>query len=102
MKKAPLTGPEQISSNMSEARARDFWDSHEVTEEYLSKAELESSNLPPTRTPTASQSINLRIETDTLSRLKSLAARKRMGYQTLLKTFLAERLYEEEKREGLR
>lgn len=56
---------------------------------------------PPKRTPTASQSINLRLEVNTLKRLKALAARKQMGYQTLLKTFLTERLYEEEKREGV-
>jgi len=41
------------------------------------------------------------LETSTLRRLKALAARRQMGYQTLLKTFLAERLYEEEKRDGL-
>ena len=41
-------------------------------------------------------------DADVLTRLRALAARrKNTGYQTLLKTFVAERLYEEEKREGL-
>ena len=35
------------------------------------------------------------------SRLRVLAARKHMRYQTLLKQFVVERLYEEEKRQGL-
>jgi predicted DNA binding CopG/RHH family protein len=45
--------------------------------------------------------ISLRFEEDTLERLKRLAERKGIGYQTLLKTFVTERLYEEEKREGV-
>ena len=36
----------------------------------------------------------------TLNRLKEMAERRNVGYQTLLKTFVLERLYEEEKREG--
>ena len=45
--------------------------------------------------------IAVRFEDDTVTRLKVLAERKGMGYQTLLKAFVQERLYEEEKREGL-
>jgi len=36
-----------------------------------------------------------------LRRVKALAARRGKGYQTLLKEFVVERLYEEERREGL-
>lgn len=43
----------------------------------------------------------VRFEDDVLQRMRALAAKKRMGYQTLLKAFVLERLYEEEKREGL-
>jgi hypothetical protein len=39
--------------------------------------------------------------TSTLARLKRLARKRHKGYQTLLKEFVIERLYEEEKREGL-
>ncbi len=38
---------------------------------------------------------------NTLARLKRLARKRHKGYQTLLKEFVIERLYEEEKREGL-
>jgi predicted DNA binding CopG/RHH family protein len=97
----PLTDPKQVPEAMTEEEARAFWETHEVTEAYLSKAEVNEPEGLPKRTPTASQSINLRLEVSTLKRLKALAARKQMGYQTLLKSFLTERLYEEEKREGV-
>lgn len=99
-KLVPLTDPSQIPDNMTEEEARRFWDTHEVTETFLQKAE-QADDLPATCAPTASQSINVRLETNTLKRLKELAARKQVGYQTLLKSFVTERLYEEEKREGL-
>jgi hypothetical protein len=43
----------------------------------------------------------VRFDDSTLQRIKALAARRHKGYQTLLKEFVIERLYEEEKREGL-
>ena len=45
--------------------------------------------------------INLRLEADTVRRLRVLAEKKGTKYQTLLKQFVVERLYEEERREGL-
>ncbi len=45
--------------------------------------------------------IAVRFDQFTLERLKVLAARRNKGYQTLLKEFVFERLYEEEKREGI-
>jgi len=47
------------------------------------------------------QPIPIRFDADVLKRLRVLADRKHTGYQTLLKTFVTERLYEEELREGL-
>ena len=41
--------------------------------------------------------VAVRSEDDTVARLKILAERKGMGYQTLLKAFVHERLYEEKK-----
>lgn len=54
--------------------------------------------LPPPRSRT--RAISLRLDEDLLRRLKAMARRKGKGYQTLLKEFVLERLYEEEKREG--
>lgn len=45
--------------------------------------------------------IAVRFDQFTLTRLKALAALRNTGYQTLLKEFIVERLYEEEKREGI-
>jgi len=45
--------------------------------------------------------IAVRFDQFTLKRLKSLAALRNTGYQTILREFIVERLYEEEKREGI-
>ena len=45
--------------------------------------------------------IAIRFDEFTLQRLKTLAALHNTGYQTLLKQFVVERLYEEEKRAGI-
>ena len=45
--------------------------------------------------------IAIRFDQFTLQRLRALAAARNTGYQTLLKEFVIERLYEEEKREGI-
>jgi hypothetical protein len=45
--------------------------------------------------------IAIRFDQFTLQRLKALAALRNTGYQTLLKEFVVERLYEEEKRTGI-
>ena len=45
--------------------------------------------------------IAVRFDQFTLERLRTLAARRNTGYQTLLKQFVVERLYEEEKRGGI-
>ena len=45
--------------------------------------------------------IAIRFDQFTLQRLKALAAQRNTGYQTLLKEFVVERLYEEEKRAGI-
>jgi predicted DNA binding CopG/RHH family protein len=45
--------------------------------------------------------IAVRFDEFTLERLRSLAAKRNTGYQTLLKEFVIERLYEEEKRDGI-
>jgi len=45
--------------------------------------------------------IAIRFDQFTLKRLKALASLRNTGYQTLLKEFVVERLYEEEKRAGI-
>jgi uncharacterized protein (DUF4415 family) len=96
----PLRDPSEIPENMTEAEEREFWDTHEITEEFLEKAEpVPEQELPAPRPRT--RPISLRLDDDVLRRLKDVAWKKHKGYQTLLKEFVVERLYEEEKREGM-
>lgn len=55
---------------------------------------------PASRRPSG-KPINVRFEPDVLDRLQRLATIKGTKYQTLIKAFVQERLYEEEKREHL-
>jgi hypothetical protein len=55
----------------------------------------------PARVRGRTTPIAVRFDEFTIKRLKGLAERRNTGYQTLLKEFVVERLYEEEKREGI-
>lgn len=84
----------------AEREEADFWSTHRLGERLLAQmAPVPDGELPPARPRT--QPIAIRFDTDVIRRMKALAARKHKGYQTLLKEFVTERLYEEEKREGL-
>jgi predicted DNA binding CopG/RHH family protein len=54
-----------------------------------------------TTAPNRTRPVAVRFDEFTLQRLKDLASRRNIGYQTLLKGFVLERLYEEEKRERI-
>src|SRR5436309_1423442 len=56
---------------------------------------------PTPRFPPRTKPIAIRFDESTIRRVKALAHHRGKGYQTLLKEFVTERLYEEEKREGL-
>jgi hypothetical protein len=58
--------------------------------------EMQDAVRPGRTTPIA-----VRFDRFTLRRLRTLAALHNTGYQTLLKEFVVERLYEEEKRAGI-
>ena len=76
----------------------DFLMEHGVSESLLENTEEASEDeRPRPRT----KPINVRFDNFTLTRLKTLAESRNVGYQTLLKMFVQERLYEEEKREGV-
>ena len=82
----------------TESEEAAFWATHELGDEVLAQMEAVPEDvLPRPRT----RPIAVRFDEDTLRRVKTLAARRHKGYQTLLKEFVIERLYEEEKREGL-
>lgn len=91
---------EEIPEFQSEAEEADWWATHRLGESLLEEmGPLPDSVLPRPRPRT--RPVAVRLDEDVLRRLRQLAERKHKGYQTLLKEFVMERLYEEEKREGL-
>lgn len=101
--KIPVRNLSEVPDLETEREVREFWDTHEITEEYLeSVGPVAEEDMPPTRPRTGrTRPIAVRFDEDVLERLKQLADHKHKGYQTLLKEFVSERLYEEEKREGI-
>jgi hypothetical protein len=70
----------------------------------IAEAEERKQRGHSTRPPRArgrTTPIAVRFDEFTIKRLKDLAERRNIGYQTLLKEFVVERLYEEEKRERI-
>ncbi len=95
-----VKSPDEIPAFESEREEHEFWSTHSLSEEFFERAEpIPEGVLPPPRPRT--KPISLRFDEDVLARVKVVAARKHKGYQTLLKEFVVERLYEEEKREGV-
>ena len=91
---------EDIPRFASGAEEHAFWATHELDEALWDQAEpFGPDELPPPRP--ATKPVAIRFDEHTLARLKRLARKRHKGYQTLLKEFVIERLYEEEKREGL-
>ncbi len=78
---------------------RAFWQSHSFGGSLRGPTFIDDPLLPPVRA--RATPVSLRFDVDTIKRLKALAARRNKGYQTIAKEFVAERLYEEEKREGI-
>ena len=95
--------PTHFENSDDEAR---WWETHELTEEALpmdtpaARLGLQRARailgVRSTRGETGTTAINLRLESDVLERLRKLASARGLGYQTLLKRFIVERLYEEE------
>lgn len=91
----PIDSPNEIPAGLSDEERMAFLEEHGVSEYFLENVEEASEEeRPRPRT----KPINIRFDDFTLGRLKALADSRNVGYQTLLKTFVQERLYEEEKR----
>lgn len=95
-----IQSEEEIPDFQSEDEEAEFWSTHALGRKYLeTHPPVELDWLPPPRPRSAP--VAVRFDASTLTRLKALARRRHKGYQTLLKEFVMERLYEEEKREGI-
>ena len=95
-----INSPGEIPEFQSEAEEAEFWATHSLGEGMLERmGPVPEGELPPPRPRT--RPVAVRLDEDVLRRLRRLAEQRHKGYQTLLKEFVIERLYEEEKREGL-
>lgn len=91
-----ITSRDQIPELMSDEEAAEFWSNHTLSDELLEASiiEEEDHDLPKRKSAT----ISIRLDEDLLQRIRTLAKLKNKGYQTLIKDFLIERTYEEEKK----
>ena len=71
-----------------EAEERQFWESHDSTE-YVDWSQAERVRLPNLRPST--KSISLRLPVGLLERIKIAANKRDVPYQSLIKTWLAEK-----------
>lgn len=105
-KRKEIKSWDEVPSFSSEREEQTWWDEHEVSEELLETfGPVPEGELPTPRERTVTRPrktpVSVRMEEDLVNRLRTLAAVKGIGYQTLLRQFVSERVYEEEKREGI-
>lgn len=94
----PINDPKDVPVDLDDEEQMEFLMEHGVSEEFLGNVEeVPEEERPRPRT----KPINVRFDGFTLDRLKEMAGRRNVGYQTLLKNFVVERLYQEELREGV-
>ena len=96
----PVNSWDEIPRFTNEDEEHEFWSTHSLGEPLLDQMQpVDDDTLPPPRPRT--RPVAVRFDDDTIGRLRTVARLKGKGYQTLLKEFVVERLYEEEKRAGL-
>jgi predicted DNA binding CopG/RHH family protein len=79
----------------NEDEEREFWKAHDSTE-YLNWREAERAVFP--RLKPSTKTISLRLPESMLAELRQLANKRDIPYQSLIKTFLRERIDEEYRR----
>lgn len=95
-----ISGLDEIPHFESEQEEAEYWGTHQLSRSlWRALPAASEAELPPARSRT--RSVAVRFDESTIQRMKALALRRNKGYQTMLKEFVMERLYEEEKREGL-
>ena len=78
-----------IPSFVSEAKERRFWETHDSAD-YVDWSRAERVRLPSLKPSTTS--ISLRLPVSLLERIKMAAHKRDFPYQSLIKTWLAEKL----------
>jgi hypothetical protein len=97
-----VTSWKDVPSFRSEAEESEWWATHEPGDELLAEMKpVPLSREEREQRGSRTRPVAVRFDESTLRRVRVLAERRNKGYQTLLKEFIVERLYEEEKREGI-
>ncbi len=76
----------------SEQEELEFWDTHSIAD-YLGELTPVDATFIDAR-PRKTQ-ISLRLDRETISRLKTLARKRGIGYQTMIRMWVVERLAQE-------
>lgn len=98
-KKTVVRSAKDIPRSMTNDEAATFFATAEMGPEAFVNAPDPLQGLTIQRSSTIP--ITVKLERDMKARLERLALLKHMPYQTLLKSFVSDRLYEEEKRLGI-
>lgn len=81
----------------SEQKESEFWDTHDSTE-FLDETEPVDGTFLDARPP--KKQISLRLDPAAVERMKAIAAGKGIGYQTLIRMWVMERLAQEKRPEA--
>jgi predicted DNA binding CopG/RHH family protein len=84
--------PKSIPKFRSEAEERRFWETHDSTD-HIDWSRAERARLPNLKPSTTS--ISLRLPVTLLDRIKVAANKRDVPYQSLIKTWLAEKTTDE-------
>ena len=82
----------KIPQFASEQEESDFWDTHSITDYLDDTTEVDITVIDAR--PRKEQ-ISLRLDRETITRLKELASQRGIGYQTLIRMWVMERLNQE-------
>jgi len=82
----------KIPQFASEQEEAEFWATHDATE-FLDETETVNMTFVDARPP--KKQISLRLDSEVISQLKVVATRKGIGYQTLIRMWVMERLNQE-------
>jgi len=88
----PQTERKPLPTFHTEREEREFWETHD-TSDYVDWGKAEVERLPNLKPSTTT--ISLRLPTPLLADLKTLANKRDVPYQSLLKVYLAERVIAE-------
>jgi len=96
-----LTSHDQVPEDMTEAEAREFWDTHAFTEEYIaSMPPLSDDDFPPIGPPRKYQAVHLKREV--FENVRKLARKRGMRVDDLIDSLATQALASEGDEKPLR